>query len=248
MKGFAAVASFDPRDFQKVKDARMKTAAPDGTLREEDVPVWLRLAGSPMFCAGVPRQYNDAWEERGKDSPVESISCQGDDVVVMASTFDGLQSGVEALARAYSAFAQGKRIEKVIVLDMQLALQDGTNHPPRQLHPKRPTVAMDASVMFRVNKAIMRHRTKPSAELADEQDLPGLADLRQEMQSQFAVVVPFSDAAWRTVQQVQATLDNAGRMLLQLAKPRAAQKLLEAGMHAAALPAPARASRRLGKS
>jgi hypothetical protein len=220
-----------PKAFKKVKDVKMYLAARNGERTEYKVGIWLRAAGEPMFGCAPPREFIHAWMHHLQPTHASSDVTISTDIVI-APTFAGVEKMVAALSENYAAHMKNSTRKKVIGLSLELSAPDepgciSLNAP--SFSKSRILVGIKSEILYEINGRIYRDHGawgRNAGEREDEIDVSG--DLH--LTSGWDTVIPYTEAAWQTIQSIEATLVNAARMLRQLAQKDKAQALLEGGL------------------
>lgn len=242
-----------PKTFKRVKAAKLRLTQHDGSVREQGFIVWLSTAGTPAFCVYAPQEYRDAWnhhrsaEYSDRYGSNERVSIV--DGWIHAATFDAAVDAMDRLSLNYGKHLGQLNMRKVIVLWIETKSTDHTNTVNEPSFSKsRILVGLRADYYWDVNGHLyMDDRTRPGLRLDAGRDPmhdtePSFEDLhpsgkstpkprldRSTASRDERVAVPFTPEAWSTVLAIEAALERAAAMLVQLTGAQA-QALLEGGM------------------
>lgn len=242
-----------PKNLKRVKTWKLRLTQHDGSVKEQEFTVWLKTAGTPTFCVSAPPEYRDAWahhrstEYSDTYGPNERVSVV--DGWLHAATFDAAVDALSRLSLNYGKHLGKLNMRKVIVLWVETKSTDHKNTVNEPSFSKsRILVGLRADYYWDVNGHLyMDDRTRPGLRLDAGRDPmhdsePSFEDLhssgnstpkprldRSTASRDERVAIPFTPEAWSTVLAIEATLERAAAMLVQLTGEKA-QALLEGGM------------------
>lgn len=175
-----------------------------------------------------------------------NIFMAGDDGWMHAASFDLVVERLGKLSENYRHYLANRTKEKVIALSMNLYIRDGIERSGFKIgelpifSAPNVLVGLRSAVYWRVGGVLYRDDRKHfrSADEGPEDTEPTFTDLiKAECSYGVNTTIPYTDAAWATVQGIEETLRRAATMLRELNGDKA-QALLEGGMQALMLAAP----------
>lgn len=242
-----------PKTFKRVKAAKLRLTQHDGSVKEQEFTVWLNTAGTPTFCVYAPQEYRTAWnhhrsaEYSDRYGHNERVSIV--DGWIHAATFDAAVDALHRLSLNYAKHLGELNKRKVIVLciETKSTARDNSVNTP-SFSESRILVGLRADVYWDVNGSLyMDDRTRPGLRLDEGREPlhetePSFDDMspaghstpkpildRTTASRDKRIAIPFTPEAWNTVLAIEATLERAAAMLVQLTGAQA-QALLEGGM------------------
>lgn len=225
-----------PKTYKKVKNVKVYLAKQDGTTTEYEVPIWMEPAGIPTFAVPVPLEFERAWNNhRSKEyrdfDPRLSLRSRW----LHAPSFAEALGGLEKLSHNYTEHIQSINIRKVISLYLELrSPEDHISKNNPSFSNARVIVGMRSKVYWSVNGRayLPRRGTYRVDDIEDDVAAvnPAYEDLEPTGNDHGnGVEIPYTDAAWATVMEIESTLRKAAVLLQNLTKVEDAQRLLEAG-------------------
>lgn len=208
-----------------------------GVLKGHDIPVYMSHAGSPSFVISVPPEYENAWvNHRGVDSLTHRNRISIIDHWIFNASFEGALKDIETLSLNYKRHIESLTVRKVILIRSALVA------PTASLYHNRPSfdtsrvlVGLRSEIFWEVNGRMYvdDRRGMIFDDTSDENPAvdPTYDQLRPSGRSTSGegTVIPFTVSAWKTICDIEATLERAAVMLHQLTVEDTAQALLEGG-------------------
>lgn len=239
------------KTYKQVKAVSLRLPNVHGADKIHPVMVYMSTAGTPHFAIGVPSDYANAWKHHRARGSLLSFGADSlfvADGMVTADGFDAVVKKLETIARNFQFHIRNVSMRKVIRVAMEIIGGHGhQSHDAPSFSNSSILVGINSGVFWEVNGAfyqddgLRRHGQWPFADDSHAEDhgqQPQYTDMVPADMRGDPVTIPYTDEAWATVVQVEATLQRAADTLLALTKVESAQTLLEGGMQALALLAP----------
>jgi hypothetical protein len=222
-----------PRTFKKVKTVKLYLAGENGESVNYDVPFYLRTAGEPAFAVAPPAIWISTWQNhksQGDQYRQLKAGIKIDAGVLTAPSFEVVQEALQALSENYAQHIKTLSMKPVIVLALEISVPGTRSVNPPSFSGSKHLVGVRAERGFDINGRFYGVHDWSGSKPYDPAGM-SLNDMHPSSVDK-GIKVPYSDAAWATVQQIEQTLDRAGAMLAKLADREQTQTLLEGGMPA----------------
>ncbi len=222
-----------PKRMKKVKTVSLRLSLKNGEDTAHDVTVYMWVSETPTFQVMLPDEYARIWHLRyleesryGRNWQV-SAAKNGEPAMVEAFSFKDVVEGVQRISWLYGDFQKTASIEKVIGISASLvnSLDHGEDRVvfnKNSFDEHDLTLCLTADICYRVNQKLftesrMHGSTGPLT-------MDDLAETRS-----YKKVIPYSDEAWATVEQLQEAMRKAIKQLLFLMKSEDVELLLKSG-------------------
>lgn len=202
--------------FTKVKDASNQSLCDrNGADARMTVGVYLRKAGTPEFCIQLPPEYAEVWEHHAKPANHQSLQHRKAGVmsgIVASPTFEGALDGLIIVAMVYGEYIRTRTMEKVISLEMRLSVPwpQAIQYQPPSFDQSRYLIALTSNILYLVNGRYYKHSPFDKSKNHENPEFKDLHPTHPQIKN---LTIPYTDAAWQTIQAVEATLAKAARML-----------------------------------
>lgn len=220
------------KSYKLVKTVTLSVANSQGEITGAKVPIYLKTIGTPGFAVGLPGPYADFWEAHRNTLSDALRSYRGtiDDGVLCVDQFDHMEGALPWLSKKFAADVKNRHITKVIVLRLMLRGPGVLVNPPSFADEISHIAGLGATIRYEVNGRLYFSRGDCQRDW-DPDYMPKWEDLSYSMQrgSGDGHTLPFSVAAWKTLNDVKGVLEKAAVTLAQLKDPTEAALLLSSG-------------------